>query len=162
MQYRYSVLTLYSSRRKKNIISASFATVLVLESIRFWHFSVMQCTVVQMNSPCNCVTLHKYVQMDTITQEQAFPFPKNEKKNYCTSTFLQHQISVRLRPRKRKEKLTIYAQRLPIIINYLSIPIQRQSELAKFQNGQYRSHSCHRVYQQMQTYESFFFPRDIV
>jgi hypothetical protein len=41
--------------------------------------------------------------------------------------------SVRLDPQKKrgKEKLTIYAQRLPIIISYLNIPIQRQSELAK-------------------------------
>jgi hypothetical protein len=68
--------------------------------------------------------------MDTITQEQAFPYPKNDK-NYCTSKILQYQISTTRPKKKGKEKLTIYAQRLPIIISYLNIPIQRQSELAK-------------------------------
>ena len=96
-----------------------------------------------------------------LRKNKRFHFQRMKKKttvllHFCNTTY-QYQLD-----QEKEKKLTIYAQRLPIIINYLSIPIQRQSELAKFQNGQYRSHSCHRVYQQMQTYESFFFPRDIV
>lgn len=101
-----------------------------------------------------CVTtLYKSVQMDTITQEQAFAFPKNEKTtvllNFCNTKY-QHDSDHKKEKKNNLCTEVIYHYQLPKYLYKDSLNLRR------LQNGQDRRNSCHRVYQQMKTYQSFF------